>query len=178
MIIIMCTNTVVKNLNALLALISAGFFVYFYVYPVIRKVSIYLSFFALEPWVFLWPSRTFFMPKLDKMSKIMSILRSVETFYDKREFLSKIPKLFWKHELFSDLSFFENAQKSLHYPPNTRSVSPLDFQLHRTVRWVFTLQRHLKWELHYIRRSFQRPVWYESNGLTDRVWGAEKWHIK
>ena len=67
------------------------------------------------------------------MGKIMSILRAVGTFYDlvptifqrlatntgngvagklrKREFLSKIPEFFGKPEFFSDLSFFENAQK-------------------------------------------------------------------
>ena len=63
----------------------------------------------------------------------MLILRAVGTFYDlvptifqrlatntgngvagklrKPEFLSKIPEFFGKSEFFSDLSFFENAQK-------------------------------------------------------------------
>ena len=67
------------------------------------------------------------------MGKIMSIFRAVGTFYDlvptifqrlatntgngvagklrKPEFLSKIPEFFGKPEFFSDLSFFENAQK-------------------------------------------------------------------
>ena len=121
---------------------------HFYVYPVIRKVSINLSFAIADLSFFSgtlsflrWNPEFFFvtqleffpMPKLGNMGKIMSILRSVGTFYDllptifqwlatitgngvagklhKPEFLSKIPEFFGKPEFFSDLSFFENAQK-------------------------------------------------------------------
>ena len=129
-------------------LFSRVFFVHFYVYPVIRKVSINLSFaiadlsffsgtlsfFALEPWVFLWLSWSIFpKPKLGKMGKIMSILRAVGTFYDlvptifqrlatntgngvagklrKPEFLSKIPEFFGKPEFFRTWVFSKMHKK-------------------------------------------------------------------